>query len=257
MLPKLSIQRFVILLALAALVAIPASVQAGGTCGPTYIVQWGDTLDKIAGICGTTVSALYAANPGISGYLYAGQVLVIPGATTTYCNCAYSAYQCNCPPVTYTNTYIVQPGDTFAMIASRYGVSVNTLWAANPQIWNINYIYPGQVIYVPGSSWFVIVPTPAPELVPLSYGVVPAGTPQEKVTLANKANAEVYVSLQGTTKDGFKTIHEYPVEGLMHVKVPSGFYIYVAWVGGHKFSGQFNLNENRTISFYSSQVVVE
>jgi LysM repeat protein len=136
----------VFVLLLLAFLAIPGSTQAGGGCGGTYIVQGDETLDVIAWRCDTTVSALYAANPGFSGYLYAGQTLVIPGADYNYYN-NYNYYA----PVSYSSTYIVQVGDTFSGIASRYGVSINDLRAANPYLWDINYLYAGQVIYVPGS----------------------------------------------------------------------------------------------------------
>ena len=241
-------QVFVLILILIALLAVPGNARAGGVCGGTYVVEWGDTLDKIAAMCGTTVSAIYAANPGISGYLYAGQILVIPGSD-----------YCNCPPVSYKGTYIVQYGDTFSGIALLYGVSIKDLWAANPQIWNINYLYAGQVINIPGSSWFSIVPTPTETPVSLSYGSVPAGTPYRKIKLSNKAKTEVYVSLQGTTRDGFHVINEYPVGGTMEVKVPAGWYIYVAWVGGRKFDGQFKLGggSDHSITFYRDRIVVD
>ena len=241
-------QVFVLILILVALLAVPGNARAGGVCGGTYVVEWGDTLDKIAAMCGTTVSAIYAANPGISGYLYAGQILVIPGRD-----------YCNCPPVSYKGTYIVQYGDTFSGIALLYGVSIKDLWAANPQIWNINYLYAGQVINIPGSSWFSIVPTRTETPVSLSYGSVPAGTPYGKIKLSNKAKTEVYVSLQGTTRDGFHVINEYPVGGTMEVKVPAGWYIYVAWVGGRKFEGQFKLGggSDHSITFYRDRIVVD
>lgn len=241
-------QVFVLILILIALLAVPGNARAGGVCGGTYVVEWGDTLDKIAAMCGTTVSAIYAANPGISGYLYAGQILVIPGSD-----------YCNCPPVSYKGTYIVQYGDTFSGIALLYGVSIKDLWAANPQIWNINYLYAGQVINIPGSSWFSIVPTRTETPVSLSYGSVPAGTPYGKIKLSNKAKTEVYVSLQGTTRDGFHVINEYPVGGTMEVKVPAGWYIYVAWVGGRKFDGQFKLGggSDHSITFYRDRIVVD
>jgi len=241
-------QVFVLILILVALLAVPGNARAGGVCGGTYVVEWGDTLDKIAAMCGTTVSAIYAANPGISGYLYAGQILVIPGRD-----------YCNCPPVSYKGTYIVQYGDTFSGIALLYGVSIKDLWAANPQIWNINYLYAGQVINIPGSSWFSIVPTRTETPVSLSYGSVPAGTPYGKIKLSNKAKTEVYVSLQGTTRDGFHVINEYPVGGTMEVKVPAGWYIYVAWVGGRKFDGQFKLGggSDHSITFYRDRIVVD
>ena len=266
----------VLVLFLLASFAVPVSVQAGGVCGGTYIVEQGQTLDTIAAMCGTTVSAIYAANPGISGSLYAGQVLTVPGSnyiisstpipstnipssSYNYYNNYYNYY--GYAPVSYNGTYIVQYGDTFSGIASRFGVSIYDLWAANPYIWDINLLYAGQVIYLPASSWTVIAPTPTPteSPVPLSYGTVPLGTPYGKIRLSNQANGDVYVSLQGTTRDGLDVINEYPVSGTMDVNVPAGWYVYVAWVGGQKFTGQFNLGggENHSIMFYSNRVVVE
>ena len=267
----------VLVLLLLAFVAVPVSVKAGGVCGGTYIVEAGQTLDSIAATCGTTVSAITAANPGISGSLYAGQTLTVPGLTSTvpstpipvtpvpiiYPPDTYNYYNYynyyGYAPVPYNGMYVVQYGDTFSGIASRFGVSINALWAANPYIWNINYLYAGQVIYVPGSSGSTIVPTPAEPSVPLSYGTVPAGTSYGKVKLSNRANGDVYVSLQGTLRDGSSVINEYPVDGGMTVKVPSGWYTYVAWVGGQKFTGGFNLGKgsDASITFFSNRVVVE
>ena len=249
----------VLILILTVSLAAPGNVHAWSTCGSSYVVQWGDTLGGIAAHCGTTVAALYAANPWTTGYLYAGQVLVIPDGGYTP------------PPQSgtyYTGTYTVQWGDTFSKIAKRYGISVHRLWAANPYIWNINRIYPGQVLNVPASvdtsgssdsSWFKIVSTDYEPLVERSYGTVPPKTPTGKVNLVNSANAEVYVSLQGTTNDGAEVINEYPVDGSMTVKVPTGWYIYVAWVGGEKYSGQFKLggNSSPSLIFYSNKVVLK
>jgi|ERR1700733_3578747 tyrosinase len=47
------------------------------------------------------------------------------------------------------STYVVQQGDTLSGIAQRFGVSLQALEAANPQIHDPNKIYPGQVITVP------------------------------------------------------------------------------------------------------------
>lgn len=230
-----------------ALLAFPAQTQAGGYCGRYYVVQWGDTLDAIAWRCGTTVSAIYAANPGLSGYLYAGQTIVIPEGS------CYS-----CPPPASTGTYVVQWGDTFASIAQKFGVSVSALWSANPQIPNINYIYAGQLIYVPGVPPIVIVPV-ATDPPSLSYGTVPAGSDFGKVVLSNRAKADVYVSLQGTATDGTRVIREYPVSGNSNAKIPAGWYLYVAWVGGEKFEGTFRLvaGDDVTLTFFKDKVTVQ
>ncbi len=121
--------------------AIPEPVLAWSSCGSTYIVQRGDTLSGIAMLCGTTVSALRLANPGLGQYIYAGQRLVIPGgdpgSTTGWSG---------------TGTYVVMRGDTLRKIADRMGLCVSDLIAANPQLWNPNLIYPGQVIYLPAAN---------------------------------------------------------------------------------------------------------
>ena len=44
------------------------------------------------------------------------------------------------------NCYIVKKGDTLSAIASRYHTTVHNLAALNPQIKNVNLIYPGDVI---------------------------------------------------------------------------------------------------------------
>ena len=279
-------QVLVLGLMMLALLAVPAGARAGANaCGSTYVVQQGDTLDEIAEMCSTTVSALYAANPGLSGILHVGQVLTIPVGAT---------------PTAYSSTYIVQEGDTFSEIADNFGVSVNELQAANPQIWDITYLVPGQVVFVPypsaigtatpsGASfvivpdsssgvttppppvsfqivpnnyppywWFTYVPTPTEESVPLSYGSG-KGAPNKTIQLINQAHGQVYVSLQGTLHNGDSVIREYPVGGTTTVKIPVAWYAYVAWVGGQKFEGSFNLGGDSThsITFYSNRVVIQ
>lgn len=48
------------------------------------------------------------------------------------------------------STYVVQRGDWLAKIARKCGVSLSDLIAANPRVRYYNYIYPGQVLNVPG-----------------------------------------------------------------------------------------------------------
>ena len=45
-----------------------------------------------------------------------------------------------------------QPGDTLRKLAFRWGVTINAILAANPQITNPSLIYVWQVINIPGSS---------------------------------------------------------------------------------------------------------
>lgn len=48
--------------------------------------------------------------------------------------------------------YVVQPGDTFSKIATKFKVSVDDLKKGNPQVKDVNKIYPGEAIYVFGSA---------------------------------------------------------------------------------------------------------
>lgn len=158
------------------------------------------------------------------------------------------------------STYVVQPGDWLSKIANRCGVTLSQLHAANPQIWNINLIYPGQVINVPGSSWFIVGSSSTGSSADLSYGTVPAKASTRTINLINYANADVYVSFQGTTTtDKVNVIYEYSVNESRTVSVPVGQYHYVAWVGGQQFVGDFKLREGVTLSmkFYPDRVNVQ
>jgi LysM repeat protein len=136
---KRNIQLFIALALLVASFGFTGNARAY-TCSSYITVQWGDTLSGIASLCGTSVAAIQAANPGLGSWVYAGQVLCIPtGSSGT------PAYY---PPAS-SGAYIVQWGDTLAIIASRYGITVNDLLAANPTIWNASYIYAGQAISIP------------------------------------------------------------------------------------------------------------
>ena len=119
--------------------ASTGGVKAWSGCASYITVQWGDTLSGLAALCGTTVDAIRAANPGLGWWVYAGQVLYIPTGYT-YTPVYYP---------TYGGTYVVQWGDTLGKIAARVGVSVSDILAVNPQIWNASLIYAGQVINLP------------------------------------------------------------------------------------------------------------
>ena len=69
-----------------------------------------------------------------------------------------------------TVNHIVQRGEYLARIARNYGTTVHAILALNPQITNMNRIYPGQVVVVP-IGWTpppVVVPPPPPPPPPIS-----------------------------------------------------------------------------------------
>lgn len=145
---------FLTLIAVLLLALLPATAAAaptGSGCTPLYHrVQRGETLSKIAARYGVSVWAIASAN-GIKNInvIYVGQLLVIPCATTPPPSCIH----------------IVQRGEWLSQIARRYGVSVWAIASANV-IWNLNYIYPGQRLVIPGCKPAPPPPPPKPPVPP-------------------------------------------------------------------------------------------
>jgi LysM repeat protein len=131
------------LVVLAAALALTVPAQAWSGCGQTYVVQWGDTLASVAYKCGTSMAAIRQANPGLGYWLYAGTTISMPGYGPV-----------NAPA---HRTYVVQWGDTLRGIAGRMNVSVSDILAVNPQIWNANWIFWGQVINLPTPAQYYTI----------------------------------------------------------------------------------------------------
>ncbi len=113
----------------------PATQPTAAPSGPTsYVVQWGDTLYRIALRFGTTEAAIMAANPSITDptRIYAGMTLVIPGTGGA----------------TGARTHTVRYGETLSSIARQYGTTVLAIVQAN-NLPNSNTIYTGQVLVIP------------------------------------------------------------------------------------------------------------
>ena len=140
---KRILQFMLVAMILVASFASTGHAAAWSGCASSITVQWGDTLSGIAQRCGTTIKAIQAANPGLGWWLYAGQVLYLPGGYTP------APYH---PPS--GSTYAVQPGDTLGKIAARIGVSWRDILALNPQIKNPSLIYVGQVIHLPAGTGY-------------------------------------------------------------------------------------------------------
>ena len=123
----------------------PASTpsQAG-----SYTVKSGDTLSGIAAAYGVSLQSLIDANPQISNpnLIYPGQNINIPGGGSA------SGTTGGGTASTASSSYTVKSGDTLSGIAAAYGVSLQSLIDANPQISNPNLIYPGQSINIPGGG---------------------------------------------------------------------------------------------------------
>lgn len=76
-------------------------------------------------------------------------VIVQPGAPTVGTPLPGVPAQPGVFPPTAGSAYVVQPGDTLRIIANRFGTTIDAIVAANGIV-NINVIYPGQVLVIPG-----------------------------------------------------------------------------------------------------------
>ena len=139
--------------------------------GQLYTVRSGDTLFFIARRNNISLQSLIDANPQITdpNTIFPGQVICIPAG----------APGVSCPS---GQIYRVVRGDTMFEIAKRYGIRLESLIRANPQITNPNLIFPGQEICIPTRRvGFQLpeeaVPLPAPMPMPTPEQMLPEAPP--------------------------------------------------------------------------------
>jgi LysM repeat protein len=124
----------------------PASAQDGSR---SHTVASGETLTSIADKYSTSVEAIVALNKlKDANSVYIGQVLKIPSRFGNSNNSA-SAAQVSSNDV--PGTYTIKPGDTLISIASRFGVSVDMLVAAN-KIKDAAVVQIGMVLKIPAGG---------------------------------------------------------------------------------------------------------
>ncbi len=126
---------------------IPTGGSAAGAPaagGGTHVVGPGENLYRISLRYGVTVQALAQLN-GIANHnhVVVGQTLRIPINSTPL------AAPTPSQPTAAATTHTVQPGETLAAIAMRYGVTTWMLIQAN-SINNPALIFAGQVLSIPG-----------------------------------------------------------------------------------------------------------
>lgn len=110
---------------------VPTSDPSSNTT-QIYVVQYGDTLSKIAQEYGTTVATLASINNIQNvNLIYVGQIIKIP---------SYSYDMSH-------RLYVVKRGDTLWGISRRFGVSIARIVMLN-RIANPNLIYPGNVLRI-------------------------------------------------------------------------------------------------------------
>ncbi len=145
----------------------PAPAPAGGG---SYTVRSGDTLGAIASRNGVSLQSILTANNlSMTSVIYPGQKLKLSGSVTPQAT-PPKATQPAPAPAPATGTYTVRSGDTLGAIASRNGVGLSDLLAAN-RMSMTTVIYPGQKLALPGKG---AAPAPAPGTAPAPSNLVPS-----------------------------------------------------------------------------------
>jgi LysM repeat protein len=149
-------RRFLLLalIVVSVLLLTGAAPNTASAAGPMYhVVRPGQTLSGIAAMYGTSAWSLANAN-GIWNwnYVYSGQVLTIPyGGYPYQSNYYYQPVVTYYPRPTYGCYYWVRYGDNMISIARRFGGDPWVIARANG-IYNLNWIYAGQRLVIPGCN---------------------------------------------------------------------------------------------------------
>ena len=128
---------------------LPGALLYGNNGYNTYIVMRGDTLKALANRFGTSMEVLISLNAEITNanVIYEGQRMIVPSGSGVP----------STPPPASGQSYTVQRGDTLRKIADRLNTNVDAILKVNPQIYNPNLIYTGQVINLPaGLSTYIV-----------------------------------------------------------------------------------------------------
>ncbi len=168
-----------LLLAALLVAAVVPSASAQGTtppvsCSYNYTVRPGDTWNTVSAATGVAVRLLRQANPNLirsNGWLYLGDTVCVPAQAGT----------------TEGRWYTVVAGDTWNTVSRATGVSVRTLWNANPGLVNPKlWLYIGQQVWIPAlpvSGQAPAASEPEPTLAPVEPTIAPTEAPTTTVPL--------------------------------------------------------------------------
>ncbi len=135
--------------------AAPAapSAPSAPSSASVYTVVPGDTLGAIAAKHGVPLSSIFSWN-GLNGssIIYPGQKIKVSGGSAPSAPAAPAAPAPAPAPLAGTGSYTIKAGDTLSSIASRHGVSLAALMAANNNVTATTVIYPGQKLTIPGAG---------------------------------------------------------------------------------------------------------
>lgn len=136
--------------------ATPVFASDDGTA--EYAVKHGETLTSIAKRFGLTVEKLLVVNPEITNpnYLRTGQVIILPAGrseglplTDRARIYAWQREKNGGRVEAEEQLYLVKSGDNLTRIALSYGLTLEKLLAANPQIDDPNKLMRSELVFIP------------------------------------------------------------------------------------------------------------
>lgn len=174
---------------------------------------------------------------------------------------------CGFLPVPNASTAVVEsqtpaPTETFTALPTDTAVPASATFTSTPDVFPPTFTFTavptqnltitaafstiGAATNTPSPASFPSTITASPTNGVMTYGTLPPAVPSSEVILRNRSQAEAYISLQNQAPNG--AIIEYPVSGQESFRAPLGKYIYVAWVGGNKMVGSFDIGRGETVT---------
>lgn len=173
---------------------------SSATRGTTkYTVRSGDTLGKIAQTHGVSMASIQSANNMRGTVVQKGQVLTIPGSSSSSSQAAASAPVERASSTAGSGTYRVQSGDTLGKIAQMHGVSMASIQSANNLSGTV--VQRGQVLTIPGAG---------------------SGSPSAAATSTRSSSSSRYTVKSGDTLSGIASRHGVSVASLKSANSISG-----------------------------------
>ncbi|MGR0160940.1 LysM peptidoglycan-binding domain-containing protein [Paenarthrobacter nitroguajacolicus] len=191
-----------------------------------YTVVSGDTLGAIAAKHGVPLSSIFSWN-GLNGssIIYPGQKIKVSGGSSPSAPAAPAPTPAPAP-LAGTGSYTIKAGDTLSSIASRHGVSLAALMAANNNVTATTVIYPGQKLTIPGAGVQPVGETTP--LVPstfLGYTYPPAvvSSANENKALLNASPVPSRAEMKSIVADTARRMGVSPSLALAFAEQESGF----------------------------------
>ncbi len=186
---------------------------SGAPTGETsvYVVQKGDSLSKIATKYRTSVGAIQRLNNLSGTAIRQGQKLTVPASGSA------AAPVSSAKPAAGQGTYTIAAGDTLGSIATKNGVKLADLMAANPSV-DSRRLQIGQVIVLPGAKTTSVSTVSAPVIEP-SAPVAPTPTAPEapsvpEIPVVPVTDAPEVPIVPVQSADSVPTVQTAPIEEL-------------------------------------------